>query len=133
MIFEVKKPTQSISTEMPRVDDLNRKALQQLVLYFLRERVIHHNLDVKHLVITNIYEWFIFDAKIFEELFFGDKELVKNFQDFEEGRLSGTKTDFFYKQIAEPAIAKVIDRIKFTHFDLRDYTDKGLKPLACLS
>jgi hypothetical protein len=133
VIFETKKPTKTHSGEMPRVEDLNRKAFQQLVLYFLRERVIHENVAVKHLVITNIYEWFIFDAKVFEELFFDDKSLVKNFQDFEAGRLSGTKTDFFYKQIAEPAIAKVIDQIKFTHFDLRTYADKtgkGLNPLV---
>ncbi|WP_210391279.1 Eco57I restriction-modification methylase domain-containing protein [Synechococcus sp. PCC 7502] len=129
VIFETKKPTKTNSVEMPRVDNLNRKAFQQLVLYFLRERVAHGNVAVKHLVVTNIYEWFIFDAKIFEELFFGDKELVKNFQDFGEGRLSGTKTDFFYKQISEPAIAKVIDRIKFTHFDLRDLENLDLTDL----
>ncbi len=35
-----------------------------------------------------------------------DKNLVKQFIDFEEGRLSGTNTDFFYKSIAEPFIAK---------------------------
>ncbi len=94
---------------MPKVDNLNAKALQQLVLYFLREKEKHGNIGVKHLVVTNIYEWFIFDAKIFEELFFSDKALVKKFKDFEDGRLSGKKTDFFYKQIAEPAIASVID------------------------
>nr|WP_271253733.1 DNA methyltransferase [Pseudanabaena sp. Chao 1811] len=129
VIFETKKPTKTNSGEMPRVDHLNRKAFQQLVLYFLRERVTHGNVAVKHLVVTNIYEWFIFDAKIFEELFYSDKQLVKNFQDFGEGRLSGTTTDFFYKQIAEPAIAKVIDRIKFTHFDLRDLENLDLLDL----
>ena len=125
-IFETKKPTKTNSVEMPRVDNLNRKAFQQLVLYFLRERVTHGNVAVKHLVVTNIYEWFVFDAKIFEELFYSDKDLVRKFSDFVEGRLSGTKTDFFYKQIAEPAIAKVIDRIKFTHFDLRDLENLNL-------
>ena len=132
VIFETKKPTKTNSAEMPRLDDLNRKALQQLVLYFLRERVTHENIGVKHLVVTNIYEWFIFDAKIFEELFYNDIALKKKFVEFQEKRLGGDKTDFFYKEIAKPAIAKVIDQIKFTHFDLRDYVDldKGLKPLV---
>ncbi|TRU43729.1 MAG: class I SAM-dependent DNA methyltransferase [Microcystis aeruginosa Ma_QC_Ca_00000000_S207] len=120
IIFETKKPTRTINAEMPRLDHLNTKAFQQLVLYFLRERVTDKNLDIKHLIVTNIYEWFIFDGKIFEELFFANKALVNQFCDFEEGRLSSTKTDFFYQQIAEPAITKVIEQIKFTHFDLRE-------------
>ena len=126
VIFETKKPTRTVSAEMPKLDKLNTKALQQLVLYFLRERVTNKNIDIKHLVVTNIYEWFIFDARIFEELFFGNKALVKQFCDFEEGRLSGTKTDFFYQHIAEPAITKVIEQIKFTYFDLRDLENLDL-------
>ena len=126
VIFETKKPTRTINAEMPRLDHLNTKAFQQLVLYFLRERVTDKNLEIKHLIVTNIYEWFIFDGKIFEELFFANKALVNQFCDFEEGRLSSTKTDFFYQQIAEPAITKVIEQIKFTHFDLRDLENLDL-------
>lgn len=126
VIFETKKPTRTINAEMPRLDNLNTKAFQQLVLYFLRERVTDKNLEIKHLIVTNIYEWFIFDGKIFEELFFANKALVNQFCDFEAGRLSSTKTDFFYQQIAEPAIAKVIEQIKFTHFDLRELENLDL-------
>ncbi|MCA2623774.1 MAG: class I SAM-dependent DNA methyltransferase [Microcystis sp. M20BS1] len=126
VIFETKKPTRTINAEMPRLDHLNTKAFQQLVLYFLRERVTDKNLEIKHLIVTNIYEWFIFDGKIFEELFFANKALVNQFCDFEAGRLSSTKTDFFYQQIAEPAITKVIEQIKFTHFDLRDLENLDL-------
>ncbi|NCR40871.1 MAG: N-6 DNA methylase [Microcystis aeruginosa W13-11] len=126
VILETKKPTRTINAEMPRLDNLNTKAFQQLVLYFLRERVTDKNLEIKHLIVTNIYEWFIFDGKIFEELFFANKALVNQFCDFEEGRLSSTKTDFFYQQIAEPAITKVIEQIKFTHFDLRELENLDL-------
>jgi len=126
VIFETKKPTRTINAEMPRLDNLNTKAFQQLVLYFLRERVTDKNLEIKHLIVTNVYEWFIFDGKIFEELFFANKALVNQFGDFEAGRLSSTKTDFFYQQIAEPAIAKVIEQIKFTHFDLRELENLDL-------
>ncbi len=126
VIFETKKPIRTINAEMPRLDNLNTKAFQQLVLYFLRERVTYKNVEIKHLVVTNIYDWFIFDGKIFEDLFFANKALVKNFCDFEEGRLSSTKTDFFYQQIAEPAITKVIEQIKFTYFDMRDLENLDL-------
>lgn len=77
VIFETKKPTQKLSAEMPSLDNLNTKALQQLVLYFLRERILHKNLEIKHLIVTNIYEWFIFDGKIFEDLFYSDKAFIQ--------------------------------------------------------
>jgi adenine-specific DNA-methyltransferase len=48
---------------MVSCDDLNKKALQELVLYYLRERITHKNIHLKHLIITNINEWFIFDAR----------------------------------------------------------------------
>ena len=126
VIFETKKPTKTASAEMPKVDNLNTKAVQQLVLYFLRERVTHGNLQVKHLMVTNIYEWFIFDAEIFDRLFYQDKSLVKQFKAFEEKQFSSNKTDVFYKEIAKPAIASVIDQVKFTHFDLRDLENLDL-------
>jgi adenine-specific DNA-methyltransferase len=62
---------------------LNAKAFQELVLYYLRERITHKNLEVKHLVATNINEWFIFDATLFDRLFAQNKNLVKQFNDFE--------------------------------------------------
>ncbi|HPI53968.1 MAG TPA: Eco57I restriction-modification methylase domain-containing protein [Chitinophagaceae bacterium] len=100
---------------------LNTKAFQELVLYYLRERITHKNLEVKHLVATNINEWFIFDATLFDRLFAQNKNLVKQFNDFEGGRLADTKTDFFYKEIAETFIAEIKTEIEFTYFDLRDY------------
>jgi adenine-specific DNA-methyltransferase len=87
----------------------------------LRERITHKNLEVKHLVITNINEWFIFDATLFDRLFAQNKNFVKQFNDFEGGRLADTKTDFFYKQIAEPFIAEIKTLIEFTYFNLQDY------------
>lgn len=119
VILEAKKPTNR--SEMVTTEKLNTKAFQELVLYYLRERITHKNLEVKHLVITNIHEWFIFDATTFDRLFAQNKNLVKQFNDFEGGRLADTKTDFFYKQIAEPFIAEIKHEIDFTHFNLEDY------------
>ncbi|HAS57113.1 MAG TPA: type II restriction endonuclease, partial [Algoriphagus sp.] len=123
VIIETKKPTNK--SEMLSRENINSKALQELVLYYLRERITQKNLEVKHLLVTNIHEWFIFDAQIFDRHFAQNKGLVKQFEDFESGRLAEIKTDFFYKNIAEPAIEKVKDQITFTHFDIRDYN----KPL----
>jgi len=124
VIVEAKKPTNK--AEMLKPDNINTKAFQELVLYYLRERITEKNLEIKHLVATNIYEWYIFDASVFEKEFAQNKNLVKQFTDFEEKRLSGDKTDFFYKNIAQPAIEAIKHEITFTHFDIRDY-DKPLR------
>lgn len=119
VIIEAKKPTNK--AEMITTKKLNAKAFQELVLYYLRERITHKNLEVKHLVATNINEWFIFDATLFDRLFAQNKNLVKQFNDFEGGRLADTKTDFFYKQIAEPFIDSITSEIEFTYFNIQDF------------
>ncbi|MDB4516240.1 hypothetical protein N9089_01425 [Crocinitomicaceae bacterium] len=35
--------------------------------------------------------------------------------------MADTKTDFFYKQVAEPFIAEIKDEIEFTYFNIQDY------------
>lgn len=119
VIIEAKKPTNK--SEMITTKKLNAKAFQELVLYYLRERITHKNLEVKHLVATNINEWFIFDATLFDRIFAQNKNLVKQFNDFEGGRLADTKTDFFYKQIAEPFIDTITSEIEFTYFNIQDF------------
>ncbi|MCM4160881.1 class I SAM-dependent DNA methyltransferase [Antarcticibacterium flavum] len=119
VIVETKKPTNR--AEMLSREKVNVKAFQELVLYYLRERITHKNLEVKYVIATNIHEWFIFDANIFEKAFAQNKKLVSQFTDFEAGRLAGKTTDFFYKEIAEPFIAEVQQEVEFTHFDIRNY------------
>jgi adenine-specific DNA-methyltransferase len=130
VIIETKKPTNK--NEMVSADNLNKKAFHELILYYLRERITHKNLEIRHLIATNINEWVIFDATTFDRLFAQNKKLVKQFEDFESGRLADTKTDFFYKQIAEPFINETFKGLEtpgefsFTHFDLHAY-DKHLR------
>jgi hypothetical protein len=52
VIIEAKKPTNK--AEMISTKKLNAKAFQELVLYYLRERITHKNLEVKYLVATKI-------------------------------------------------------------------------------
>jgi adenine-specific DNA-methyltransferase len=124
IMIEAKKP--SNKSEMIRPDNLNAKAFHELILYYLRERITNHNLEIKHLVVTNIYEWFVFDAILFEKTFAGNKKLVQQFNDFEEGRLPGKNTEFFYKEIAEPFVSGLASEVYFTWFDFREY-DKPLR------
>ena len=119
VIIEAKSPANK--SEMITTGKLNTKAFQELVLYYLREKITHQNIEVKHLIITNINEWFIFDAVLFDRLFAQNKNLVKQFNDFEAGRLADITTDFFYKQIAETFIAGIAQEVEFAYFDIRKY------------
>jgi hypothetical protein len=119
IIIEAKSPRNK--SEMISTKKMNAKALHELVLYYLRERITQNNLETKHLVATNINEWFIFDAIFFERHFAQNKCFVKKFLDFESGRLADTKTDFFYKEIAEPFIAEINSEIEFTYFNIQSY------------
>lgn len=119
VILETKKPTNK--SEMVSTDKLNTKAFHELVLYYLRERITHKNLEIKHLIISNIYEWFIFDAIIFDRLFAQNKSFLKKFNDFTIGRLADVKTDFFYREVVEPFISSLETEITFTYFNITDY------------
>jgi adenine-specific DNA-methyltransferase len=126
VIVETKKPI--AKSEMVHRDNLNTKAFQELVLYYMRERISGKNLEVKNLIITNIHEWFIFDVDLFEKAFAQNKIFEKQFIDFEEKRLSGKNTDFFYKEIADPAVAELLSgstkagkEVIYTYFDIREY------------
>ncbi|MCC5929076.1 MAG: class I SAM-dependent DNA methyltransferase [Cyclobacteriaceae bacterium] len=119
VILETKKP--SNKNEMISPGKVNTKAFHELVLYYLRERVQHNNIEIKHLVITNLHEWYIFDVAVFDRLFAQNKTLAKQFADFEAGRLADTKTDFFYRQIAEPFIAQLDTEVECTLVQLADY------------
>ena len=119
VIIEAKNPTNG--NEMISRDDLNRKALQELLLYYLRERHTNKNIQLKQLIVTNIYEYFVFDAQEFESLFYSNKKLIQSYEDFIEGTLTSEKTEFFYKEIASKYIAKVHDKINYTWFDIQKY------------
>jgi len=108
-------------SQMASIDNINTRALQELVLYFLRQRLTNNNLEIKHLIITDGLKWFVFDAVVFEQLFVGNKILVKQFEDFEAKRLSGNTTPFFYNDIATKHIKDVIDKLQYVYFNLNDY------------
>ena len=119
VIIETKKF--SNKSEMVSREQLNTKALQELVWYFLGERITHKNTEIKHLIIINVYEWFIFDAQVFERQFAQNKTLIKQYNDFINRTALDNKTEWFYKEIAQPTIEKVKEELHYTYFNLRDF------------
>lgn len=118
VLFEVKAPANT--KEMVSRDSLAAKAMYELLLYYLRLRIDEGNNDLKYLVATNIYEWFVFDARQWEELLYKDSKLKKEYKDWAQGSKTSAKTELFYKEIAPKYIKKYEAELHYTWFDLRE-------------
>ncbi len=119
ILFEVKAPNNP--TQMISKENINKKALQQLVLYYLREKITNKNDSIKYLIATNGIEWFIFDAQLFAKYFAHDKKLRAKFEEYINGRLDEVSTEHFYINIAKPAIEPLKDQLEYTYFNIEDY------------
>jgi len=106
------------STEMITTKELNKKAFQELIQYYLEERVTNDNLEIKHLIITNSIDWFIFNASEFERLFYQNKSFLKKYNDWTNQQLVSKNKDWFYSVIAKPFIQESQEKISCTHFQL---------------
>lgn len=108
VIIEAKSPTNT--AEMFSASNQNCKALQECVYYFLQENLKFGNNEIKHIIITNYEDFYIFDAKDFYRFFLAKTNpIVDQFNKFEAKQLADTKTSFFYENCAKPAIEKWID------------------------
>ncbi|WP_420150077.1 DUF7149 domain-containing protein [Spirosoma sp.] len=81
---EVKRP--SNKGEMSIRQNLNAKAFHELLLYYFQERERSRNSDIRHCVITNVYEWFIFDAALIDRLFYRNAHLTKEYKAWSSGQ-----------------------------------------------
>jgi hypothetical protein len=119
VIIEAKRPGNK--SEMISKANLNAKAMQELLLYYLRETIDNKNLELKHLIITNSLEWFVFDVRDFYHCFSENKELIKLYNDFKAGSLLEKDSTFFYSQIAAPYIKTNEANLNYTYFNITDY------------
>ncbi|MBK5274527.1 MAG: Eco57I restriction-modification methylase domain-containing protein [Desulfuromonadales bacterium] len=119
VLMEVKRPGNN--NEMILPERPNAKALHELLHYYMQERYIKDNKEIRHLIVCNIHEWYIFDAVDFERFFFHNQKLVKSYKDWNDGLLVSTNTDWFYQEIARPFIEKELDELPCTYFNLKDY------------
>ncbi|HCA7650339.1 TPA: hypothetical protein K8Z89_002477, partial [Staphylococcus pseudintermedius] len=109
-------------------EKLNTKAFQEIIAYYLNERLIYKNLEIKKVIITNGLSWFIIEAKEIEKYFFKNKNLIDLVTKFYNNQLSSNKTDFLYSEVIAPEIDKSIEKgITIAHFDLRHALKQGDK------
>lgn len=118
VIIEAKRPSNKAEFITP--ENLNKKALQELLLYYLRERLDGNNNNIKHLIITNGFEWFFFKAEDFYNYFYKNKALIKEYESFRDGLKDTTKNELFYSEIAKKYIETVKDILPFVYINFSD-------------
>lgn len=121
VLFEAKR--EANRADMISVSDCNKKALHEIVLYYMKQRC-EGNTDIQKLIICTEHRFFVFDAKEYERLFFNNTEFRKSYQAWAAGKKTDSTTDFFYTQIAWPFIASSDAELLATFFDLRDFIDQ---------
>ncbi len=93
------------------------KAFCQMVFYFLKE--IEKNNSLKHAIICNAHEFFLFDCK--DLLFLRDDKRIKDFYKYcakKEGTDPSTKR--FYSDLEEYLKKDFKGELPYTHFNLSD-------------
>lgn len=128
ILFECKSLTNK--SEMMSTEKINSKAFQEIVYYYLQERLVNKNLEIKKCIITNGLSWFVIEAKEFEKHFFKNKKLVDLVTKFRNNQLSSNKTEFLYSEVIAPEIDKAIEKgIVIAHFDLSQALVKTSKSI----
>ncbi|WP_121294173.1 DUF7149 domain-containing protein [Helicobacter pylori] len=99
------------------------KAFCQMVFYFLKE--IENNNSLKHAIICNAHEFFLFDCK--DLLFLKEDKRITDFHKncaSKEGTDPSTKR--FYSDLEEYLKKDFKGKLRYTHFNLSSYDPKEL-------
>ena len=102
----------------------NVKALHELILYYFEERERHQNIAISQLVITDVYNWFIFDENDFRHFFYDNTKLRKLYQIKQQQKKDNT---FFYSETAR-ILRDLDDEIPVTYLNLRETADALNRP-----
>ncbi|GAA7894636.1 hypothetical protein HpMS204_05890 [Helicobacter pylori] len=99
------------------------KAFCQMVFYFLEE--IEKNNSLKHAIICNAHEFFLFDCK--DLLFLKEDNRITDFyKDCAKKEGTDSKTKRFYSDLEEYLKKDFKGELRYTHFNLSSYDPKEL-------
>ncbi|WP_121015538.1 class I SAM-dependent DNA methyltransferase [Helicobacter pylori] len=106
-------------TEFPK-DKENplSKAFCQMVLYFLKE--IENNNSLKHAIICNAHEFFLFDCRDFCALFQNDKRITDFYKYCAKKEGTDPSTKRFYSDLEEYLKKDFKGELRYTYFNLSD-------------
>ncbi|GAA9867951.1 class I SAM-dependent DNA methyltransferase [Helicobacter pylori] len=103
------------------------KAFCQMVFYFLKE--IEKNNSLKHAIICNAHEFFLFDCKDFCTLFQNDKKINKLHKNCTSNEGTDSSTKRFYSDLEEYLKKDFKGELRYTYFNLSSYDPKEELPL----
>ena len=130
VLIECKNP-KADNSEMINDNHLNRTGFHEVITYYLDE-LSRGNYEVKYLVVTNSYDWFIFEALMIRELI-ATNELLEKYKAVKKPSLWKVHAKKFYKEEVAPAVERVLDRLVYTGFSLDSSTgSSGLKSICKL-
>ncbi|GAA6828821.1 class I SAM-dependent DNA methyltransferase [Helicobacter pylori] len=98
------------------------KAFCQMVFYFLKE--IEKNNSLKHAIICNAHEFFLFDCKDFCTFFQNDKEIKQLHKNCAKKEGTDPRTKRFYSDLEEYLKKDFKGELRYTHFNLSSYDPK---------
>lgn len=95
------------------------KAFCQMVLYFLEEIEKEKNNSLKHTIICNAHEFFLFDCK---DLLFlkEDKRIKKFYKNYDKKEGTDSSKPKFYKDLEQYLQEDFQGELRYTHFNLSD-------------
>ncbi len=116
ILMEMKAPGNTI--EMPQDGHFDRKGFCQLVLYYLKQEKECDNKEIKHLAVTNGFEWYVFERKLFYNNFGTNRDLWNKIKRYEREKKN---RDEIYQEVIAPEVKKVQDSFSYVYFDLHGF------------
>ncbi|WP_120993319.1 class I SAM-dependent DNA methyltransferase [Helicobacter pylori] len=117
VLIEVKALDNKTEFPKDRENPLS-KAFCQMVFYFLKE--IENNNSLKHAIICNAHEFFLFDCKDLLNLFQNHKRITKLHEDCTKKEGTDPKTKRFYSDLEEYLKKDFEGELRYTYFNLND-------------
>lgn len=120
VIIEAKAPN---SKEMITPNNLYKKAFYEAIFYFMVERG-KNNSNLFHIIITDFNNWFVFDAKDFEQLFWRNLAIKKIYTTYTDKNQLNVNTFDVYQALekALPELKKdlfSLEEIEAAHFNFK--------------
>lgn len=133
VLIEMKKPAEK--GEMLTKNDLNRKALHELILYYLTELLDNrHNNAIRYLIASNGYDWYVFEETMFRRLF-ASKKFLQEYRKVKpnEPKLYKETTKDFYAYVAkEISDESLTDKMACIYFSLKDWDKMSNQRLSTI-
>ncbi|GAA7336258.1 type IIG restriction enzyme/methyltransferase [Helicobacter pylori] len=117
VLIEVKALNNKTEFPKNRENPLS-KAFCQMVLYFLKEN--EENNSLKHAIICNAHEFFLFDCRDLLLLFQKDKRIDKFYKNWAKNEGTDPSKPKFYKDLEQYLKTDFQGELRYTYFNLSD-------------